>query len=176
MQSTSDRQKPPRLVLIAAMSRNRVISAQGKIPWSLPRDTSHFRARAAGQWLLLGRRTYEQMRGWFQPGQVPLVLTSHPARLSVPGGFACASLKAALALAEAHALSELLVSGGGSVYTAALPLAREVILTTVEADFEGDVFFPEFPCADWNLEAQTCFPADQDNFFGMSIARWRRDL
>jgi dihydrofolate reductase len=170
----SDKAPRPRLVLIAAMSRNRVLAtADGKIPWHLPRDTAHFRARAAGRWLLLGRRTFEQMHGWFQPDQVPLVLTKDPA-FPVPGGFACASVESALQEAQAHGADELLVCGGGQVYAATLPCADEVILTTVEAEFDGTVFFPELPEAEWRMESETHFPPDAVNPLGMRITNWLR--
>lgn len=165
----------PRLVLIAAISRNRVLAADGKIPWRMPRDTAHFRARAAGHWLLLGRRTFEQMRGWFRPDQVPVVLTTEPA-LSVPGGHARASLAEALELARTQGVAELLVCGGGSVYQTTLPLAEEVILTTVEAEFEGDVFFPELPPQQWRVQTETHFPPDENNPHAMRITHWIRGV
>ncbi|MDB6132195.1 MAG: dihydrofolate reductase [Verrucomicrobiales bacterium] len=163
----------PRLVLIAAISQNRVLAADGKIPWRMPRDTAHFRARAAGHWLLLGRRTFEQMRGWFKPDQVLLVLTKETA-LSVSGGHARASLAEAVELASAQGVAELLVCGGGSVYQATLPLGDEVILTTVEAEFEGDVFFPELPPEQWRIQTETHFPPDENNPHAMRITHWLR--
>ncbi|RYD31784.1 MAG: dihydrofolate reductase [Verrucomicrobiaceae bacterium] len=166
--------KVPRLVLIAAISQNRVLAADGKIPWRMPRDTAHFRARAAGHWLLLGRRTFEQMQGWFGPDQVPLVLTRDIA-LSVPGGQVCASLKDAIELARSQGVAELLVCGGGSVYQATLPLADEMILTTVEAEFAGDVFFPELPPEEWRIQTETHFPSDENNLHAMRITHWLRD-
>ncbi|MES2709467.1 MAG: dihydrofolate reductase [Verrucomicrobiota bacterium] len=172
MKTTAGKTNSVRLVLIAAMGRNRVLSADGTIPWRLPRDTAHFRARAAGRWLLLGRRTFEQMRGWFQPGQVPLVLTSDES-LSVPGGRVCHSVEEAIRLAEAHGMEELLVCGGGSVYAATLPMAAKVILTTVEAELEGDVFFPELPAGGWRLSVETRFPPDPLNPLAMRITHWK---
>lgn len=165
---------PPRLVLIAAMSRNRVLAtAEGEIPWRLPRDTAHFRARAAGNWLLLGRRTFEQMRGWFQPGHIPLVL-SQDSTLPVPGGFVCPDVEKAITKAREHGAKELLVCGGGQVYAATLPLADEVILTTVEAEFEGRICFPELPEAEWRAESESHFPADAGNPLPMRITYWIR--
>jgi dihydrofolate reductase len=166
--------KAPRLVLIAAISRNRVLAADGKIPWRMPRDTAHFRARATGHWLLLGRRTFEQMRDWFRPDQVPLVLT-RDVTLSVPGGHVRASLEDALELARSQGVAELLVCGGGSIYHATLALADEVILTTVEAEFEGDVFFPELPPEEWRIQTETHFPPDENNPHVMNITHWLRD-
>ncbi|MFV1995779.1 MAG: dihydrofolate reductase, partial [Verrucomicrobiales bacterium] len=65
-----------KISMIAAMDRNRVIGAdRGGIPWNLPRDRRRFRSHAAGKHLLLGRRTFEEMKGWFEDQQTPIVLT-----------------------------------------------------------------------------------------------------
>lgn len=159
-----------RVVLIAAASRNGVLAAEGKIPWHLPRDVAHFRARTAGRWLLLGRTTYEQMAGWFQPGQVPVVLTRRSGYV-VPGGWVVPSVAAALALAGSHGAAELVVCGGGQVYQAALPFADEVILTTVDTDVPGGIRFPPLPPDQWTVRQQESFPADAANRWPITITR-----
>ncbi|MCB1078710.1 MAG: dihydrofolate reductase, partial [Verrucomicrobiae bacterium] len=64
-----------KISMIAALDRNRVIgTGNGGLPWRLPRDVSHFREYTQGKHLLIGRRTYEEMLGWFSD-QVPIVLT-----------------------------------------------------------------------------------------------------
>ena len=165
--------KPLRVVLIAAVSRNGVLASGGKIPWHLPRDVAHFRARTAGHWLLLGRTTYEQMTGWFKPGHVPVVLTGQSG-YTVPGGFAVSSVEEAVALAAGQGAAELIVCGGGQVYAAALPTADEIILTKVDMDATGDVRFPGFSGADWKVVEQDTFPVDGDNAWGMTICRMQR--
>ncbi len=159
--------------MMAAASRNRVLAVGGRIPWHLPRDVAHFRARAAGRWLLLGRGTYEQMEGWFRPGQVPLVLTRQKG-YKVPEGHAVGSVEEALARAAAARVSEVLVCGGGQVYEAALPMADEVILTTVDCEIAGEVLFPELGEEEWQRGETTVFPADAAHAWGMSIATYCR--
>ena len=44
---------------------------------------------------------------------------------------------------------DLVVAGGGEIYTQALPYATHQILTEVHAEPEGDAFYPEFPAAEW---------------------------
>lgn len=163
----------PRLVLIAAVSRNGVLASQGKIPWHLPRDVAHFRARTAGRWLLLGRITYEQMAGWFQASQVPVVLTRGKGH-HVPGGWAVASVEEAIRVVAAHGVAELVVCGGGQVYAAALPLADEVILTKVDVEVAGDTLFPEMPSGVWEEAEAQIFPAEAGNAWPMTISRMVR--
>ena len=165
--------KSPRLVLIAAVSRNGVLSCRGKIPWHLPRDVAHFRTRTAGHWLLLGRTTYEQMTGWLKPGQVPVVLTRREG-YAVPGGWVVSSVDAAMALTSSHGIGELVVCGGGQVYAAALPFAHEVILTKVDVEVPGDTWFPEVGGAEWEVVEEEAFPADGENRLPMTICRMLR--
>jgi dihydrofolate reductase len=165
--------KSPRLVLIAAVSRNGVLALGGKIPWHLPRDVAHFRARTAGRWLLLGRTTYEQMTGWFQPGHVPVVLTRQIG-YAVQGGWVVSSVREAMALAARQGVDELVVCGGGQVYAAALPEADEIILTKVDTEVSGDAFFPTMTTEDWRVMEEDSFPADESNAVAMRIIRYGR--
>ena len=166
-----------KVTMIAAVSRNGVLASGGKIPWHLPRDIAHFRARTSGHWLLLGRTTYEQMRGWFRPGQVPLVLTTG-VDYPVENGWAVGSVAEAMKLAGEKGAEELVVCGGGQVYAAALPWAEEIIQTIVELEVEGETRFPELPEGGWKLAEEERFPAEGPEVPAMSIrtlVRWRDD-
>jgi dihydrofolate reductase len=65
---------------IAAMSQNRVIGAQGKIPWYLPDDFKWFKQVTMGHVIVMGRKTFESI-GNPLPGRKNLVLTRHPRKL-----------------------------------------------------------------------------------------------
>ena len=170
----ADPQRPAvRLVLIAAVSRNGVLATGGKIPWHLPRDVAHFRARTAGHWLLLGRATYEQMIGWFQSDQVPVVLTRQVG-YAVPAGWVVSSVLEAMEWAAAHGVEELVVCGGGQVYATALPIADEVILTEVDMEVDGDTWFPEMAAEEWEVADEQLFPADEENAWPMTISQMLR--
>ena len=159
-----------KVTLIAAHSENLVLAAGGRIPWQLPDDTVHFRACCAGRWLLMGRTTWEEMRGWFQPGHTPVVLTRR-ADFAVPGGHKAGSVAEALALAEQGGAGELMVIGGGAMYAAALPYACELILTVVQATLPGDVFFPAIRPADWREVECHQHPADARHAYAFKIRR-----
>ncbi|MFV1994711.1 MAG: dihydrofolate reductase, partial [Verrucomicrobiales bacterium] len=129
--------------MIAAMARGRVIgTGHGGIPWHLPRDSGHFRSYTRGHHMLLGRTTFEEMSGWFT-SQIPLVLTRRE-NYRVEGGSAAGTIEDAIAIAEAAGEDELVVSGGASIYRAALPFAHELVLTLVDADVEGSAHFPDY--------------------------------
>lgn len=151
------------VTLIAALAGDRVIGeTSGRIPWDHPRDRAHFRARTAGRWLLVGRRTYLEMEGWFGD-RTPIVLTRDPAfRPFSPGHRIAASVPAALDLARANGVTELIVCGGADVYAASLPHADRLVLTRLALSLQvaDPVHFPDFASTgDWRLQSVEHWPA-----------------
>ncbi|MDB4617535.1 dihydrofolate reductase [Verrucomicrobiales bacterium] len=164
----------PKISMIAAMARNRVIGGKdGGIPWSLPRDSAHFRNYTAGKFMLLGRTTFEEMDGWFTT-QTPVVLT-RDFNFDVKEGFVADSVERAVSIAREQSASELVVSGGASIYQAALSFADELILTFVEAEVEGEHHFPGYEAvAKWEIVDEERFEADAENEFAMTFATLKR--
>lgn len=166
--------------LIAALGEDRILGTpDGGIPWDLPRDRAHFRACTAGKWLLVGRRTYGEMDGWFGERR-PIVLTRSPEwRPAAPGHRVASSVPAAISLAKDEGAScELVVCGGAAVYAAALPFADRLVLTRI--DWQGDdLAAPRFP--DWERDARwrpiyrESWPADGENPHAATLSILARD-
>ncbi len=66
--------------------------------------------------MLLGRTTFEEMDGWFTT-QTPVVLT-RDFNFDVKEGFVADSVERAVSIAREQSASELVVSGGASIYQA----------------------------------------------------------
>ncbi|MFZ5775335.1 MAG: dihydrofolate reductase [Thermodesulfobacteriota bacterium] len=128
------------IILIAAMARNRVIGRDNALPWRLAGELARFKAITMGHTLVMGRRTFESI-GRPLPGRKMVVVSRQPG-YAAPGCLVAESLNAALALCQDD--DKVFIAGGGQLYTQALPLAEEILLTILERDAEGDVFFPEF--------------------------------
>jgi len=142
------------------------------VPWNLPRDRAHFRQTTDGQWLLIGRRTFEEMLGWFHNHQ-PLMLTTRP-DLAPPVGKTVPSVEEALEAARQQGARELFVCGGGGAYEAAMPLADRLILTHVDTVLGGGVPFPAFRVSEWHLASKQAFPADPENPHALVFATYER--
>jgi dihydrofolate reductase len=161
------------VTLIAAHSENGVIAKGGRLPWHLPDEIAHFRAYCQGKWLLVGRRTWDEMQGWFRPGQTPVVVTRNES-LRVPDGYAAGSVEEGLALAEQHGADECVVIGGGEIFAAAMRYADILLLTEVHTTLDGDVHFPPVPAGDWQEKEHHHHPADATHAFAFTIRRFVR--
>ena len=140
----------PVLSLIAAVARNGAIGKGNALIWQEREDQQHFRRTTQGHPVIMGRKTWESLPPRFRPlpGRRNIVLTRDP-RWRAEGAEVVASIDAALALvAQAP---KAFVIGGAEVYAAALPLADELVLTEIEADLDGDAFFPA-----WDRDLFTC--------------------
>lgn len=128
------------VAIIAAMSSNRVIGNHGKIPWHIPEDLRRFRELTTGHTIVMGRKTFESI-GKALPGRSNIVL-SNDQRFSAKGCQTARSIAEALALGGD---GQIFICGGGAIYRATLEIADVIYLTVIDADMEGDTFFPEIP-------------------------------
>ena len=136
--------------LIVAMDQNRLIGAGNKMPWHLPADLRHFRQTTLGKPVVMGRKTFESI-GKPLPGRRNLVVSGNRGFVA-PGCEVSHSLGDALSACEAAV--EVMVIGGATIYTQALPRADRLYLTTIEHAFDGDTYFPQWSQAEWTLESQ----------------------
>lgn len=156
--------RPATVAVIAAVARNGAIGRDNDLLWRNPQDLAHFRAVTMGCPVVMGRRTWDSLPPRFRPlpGRRNVVVTRN-AQWRADGAEAAASLPEALArLADAP---KVFVIGGAQLYALALPLADELVLTEIDADFDGDAHFPAWRRADFDEVAHeprtaadgTCF-------------------
>jgi len=161
------------MIAVAAMSLNRVIGADGKIPWHLPEDFKWFKRLTTGHFILMGRKTFDSI-GRPLPNRTNIIVTRHPRRLAREERFKPAFIgnwrprlarsyqlgltqmterdiwlvrdvdKLIEAYERVRPQRQLFVVGGAQIYRRLLPRCREILLTVVFREVEGDATFPEF--------------------------------
>ena len=146
----------PVISLVVARGRNGVIGRDGDLPWRLRSDLQRFKAITIGKPCLMGRKTWESLPLRPLPGRLNLVLTrdqSYEAEGMAKGALVCATLDEAIEIARETAeednVEEICVIGGTALFEAALPRARRLYVTEVDAAPQGDARFPDFDPADW---------------------------
>lgn len=128
-----------RLIAIVAMSANRVIGREGKLPWHYPEDLKFFKRTTLGHPILMGRATFDSI-GKPLPGRQNIVLSrTMPPREGVTVIRDIAELPQVCGEADA-----VFVIGGARVFEDLLPRCDGLFLTYITKDYEGDVFLPAF--------------------------------
>ena len=160
----------PRLTLIVARARNGVIGRDGTLPWRLPEDLAFFKRTTMGHPIVMGRRTWESI-GRPLPGRRSIVV-SRQAGFAAAGAEVAASLDEALRLCAGSA--EVFVIGGAQFYAEALPLADRLIVTEIDADFEGDTYWPAPDPAQWREAAREHLPPAGERSFALDFVTYLR--
>ncbi len=158
---------PCNLIIIVAMARNRVIGCGNKLPWHLPGDLKRFKALTMGYTIVMGRRTYESLPNGALPGRRNVVL-SRSALMRPTEVLVLNTISEVLELAKRDTL---FIIGGGDVYRQFLPFACRIELTLIDADYEGDTFFPEIDSRQWSVQSEESF-----NDRSANVSGWFRTL
>ncbi|MUW14420.1 dihydrofolate reductase [Halorubrum sp. CBA1125] len=149
----------PAIVLVAAVAENRVIGADGGMPWHYPADLAHFKRLTTGHPVIVGRTTYESIVagiGGPLPDRTNVVLTTRDiddADLS-EGAIVANGVEKAIERAAADAadrgVDEVYVVGGAAVYEQFLDRADRMVLTEVPERPDGDTRFPAWDADRWS--------------------------
>ncbi|CAN5171576.1 dihydrofolate reductase [soil metagenome] len=155
-----------------ARSRNGAIGKDGGLPWRLADDLAFFKATTLGKPVIMGRKTWDSLPFKPLPKRLNIVL-SRDGSFEPRGAVTCESFSEAVQIGREQAIDdeaeEICVIGGAAVFEMALPKAKRIYLTEVEAEVEGDVFFPAFNEADWTEVRREHHSADEKNEHGFTI-------
>jgi len=131
------------LSIIVAMTEERVIGKDNRLPWHIPEDLKRFKKITMGHPIIMGRKTFESL-GRPLPGRSNIVLSGNFG-FKAEGVHVVRSLKEALELAQGlEGGEEHFVIGGETLFREAFPKAQKLYLTLIHRPFPGDTYFPEF--------------------------------
>lgn len=158
-----------KIFLIAAMDKNQLIGRENGLPWHLPADFQHFKRVTLGKPVIMGRKTYESI-GKALPGRLNIVISR--------GGFSAEDAVVVpdidSALETAGDVDEVMVIGGASFYEQMIARSDRMYLTHVNADCEGDAWFPQFDISDWDIVGRERHAADEKNNYSFEIVTYQR--
>lgn len=142
------------LIILVAMTVDRVIGQRGKLPWAIPEDLALFRRLTFGHTLVMGRRTFESI-GRPLPGRKNIVVSS--TMLPMEGVIVCPDFPSAVE----HACQDggkVFFIGGREIYRQALPLVGRLSVSWIKREYEGDCWFPDYRQSDWLIEEEGDYP------------------
>jgi dihydrofolate reductase len=162
----------PSIELVAAVAANGVIGRAGQLPWHLPDDLKHFKHLTMGHPVIMGRRTFEEVKRPL-PGRRNIVVSATLKQPPHPKVQLAHSLDDALKL-TADVNGPVFIIGGGVLFEAALPRADVMHLTELDEPADGDARFPAWDPAQWRVTEETRHEADVHHAMGFWIRRYER--
>ena len=135
-----------RTYVIAAMSRNRGIGLQGKIPWYCRKDMKYFKKLTIGKGnnaVLMGRKTWDSLPMPLQK-RTNIVVSSRIRELE--NAIVCSSIVTAKEYCMRRGIDELWIIGGQNIYEQSYFLRPDkYYLTIIDRDIECDTYMPDIP-------------------------------
>jgi dihydrofolate reductase len=155
------------IALVVARARNGVIGFKGDLPWRIRSDMAWFKANTLGKPVIMGRKTWDSLPLQPLPGRLNIVLSrdgSFEPKTAVPLENFNEAVEMASEQAQEDGAREVCVIGGTALFELAMPRARRLYITEVEAEPEGDAFFPAFDEADWTeVHREAHQPGEKDD-------------
>lgn len=153
-------QKKPTLSLIVATTLNHTIGKDNKMPWHLPADLAWFKQNTTQKPIIMGRKTFESI-GRALPHRINVVLSRHP--FKHPDIIWQPSMEAALEYLKNY--PEIMLIGGGQLFKQYINQADKIYLTEIQANIEGDTFFPKINKNDWKIISEQLRKKDEKNAY-----------
>ena len=130
------------IILIAAMSENRVIGKNNAMPWNIKGNLAHFKEMTMGYPCVMGRKTWESLPKKPLPGRLNIIISKTMKQENIPQEIKIFnSLSTAIEFCRDY--KKIFVCGGESIYKQVMPFATNIDLTLIHGSYDGDTFFPE---------------------------------
>jgi dihydrofolate reductase len=143
------------VVIIGAMSAERIIGSGDGMPWDVPEEYARFLRFIEGQTVIIGRRSYEIFGKGLTSAHT--VVVSRSAGTLTGAAVAVPSVEDALRMAGSFG-GTVFSAGGASIYAQTLPLADTMYLSYIKGHFTGDAYFPAFNDREWTVDRREDHP------------------
>lgn len=134
-----------KIIIIVAMDKNGLIGKDNNLPWNFSEDLCFFKKTTMGKSVIMGQKTYESIGAPLKNREV--IVLSCNMSFNPKGVKVARSIDEALSFAK----EEVYIAGGASVYQQFLSLADEMIITFIDDEFQGNIYFPDFDWSNWQL-------------------------
>ncbi len=158
------------LAIIAALNQHRVIGKNNQLPWHLPADLKHFKQLTLHKTIVMGRNTFDSI-GKALPQRQNIVVTRQQ-DFQATDVTVVHSIEQAIACAQSV---EIMIIGGAQLYEQVLPDVDTLYLTLVDAEVQGDTFFPDWQAWRWRTIEQQRFAADEKNPYSYTFLTLQRE-
>jgi dihydrofolate reductase len=159
---------------LVAVSKNLVIGVDNNLPWNLKADLAHFKKYTLDKIIIMGRKTYESI-GRPLPNRINYVVSR--TLNEIPGTVVFNSLENAISAAEQENIkmnknNEIIIIGGGHIFQETSESMNKLIITRVDCDIDGDIYYPEIDLTKWDLVETKSYKKDFENDYDFTIEEY----
>jgi dihydrofolate reductase len=162
--------------LIAAIGVNRELGYKNQLLCHLPNDLKYFKELTTGQFVVMGRKTYESI-GHPLPNRQNIIVTRNNKFVEPVGAYVYNSLEDVIHEYQQYNenQNELFICGGAEIYKQSLKYADRIFLTVIENHFNKvDTWFPPFSFLDWKVTSNIQNEIDEKNPYVHSFIKYER--
>ena len=162
---------------VVALSNNNVIGVNNSLPWNLKTDLAHFKNYTSNKIIVMGRKTYESI-GRPLPNRINLIVSNTIKEVNGAELFKSTedAINKAKELCINKNLDEIIIIGGGYLFRDTLSITNKLVLTKVDCDIEGDVFYPDVDLNEWEKLSSEHFTKDSDNDYDFTVITYEKSM
>jgi len=157
------------IILIVAMTENRVIGEKNKIPWRLPNDLKFFKEKTLNFRVVMGRKTFESI-GKILPNRENIILSKNK-NFKVEGAKIYDSLEKIIR--ESEKIKTFII-GGEEIYKLFIDEATFLYITLIKKEMKGDSFFPKINMEKWRLVSSQKGEKNEKNNYDYYFLTYQR--
>ena len=160
---------------VVALSNNNVIGVDNNLPWNLKTDLLHFKEYTTNKIIIMGRKTYESI-GKPLPNRMNYVVSTTIGEIEGALVFKSTedAIKSAMHYCDEENKKEIVIIGGGFLFKDTLSITNKLILTRVDCDIAGDVFYPEIDFSEWKELSSESHTKDSNNDYDFTVSAYER--
>ena len=162
---------------LVALSNNYVIGRNNELPWRLKKDLQHFSSYTQNKAIVMGRKTFESI-GRPLPNRKNIVISSTISstdEVHVVNSLEQAIVEANIWNKKNNLNEEVVLIGGGYIFKESINLVNKLVLTKVNCDIDGDVFYPLINLNEWKLVSSEPYNKDEENEYDFSVETYLKN-
>ena len=162
---------------VVALSNNNVIGVNNSLPWNLKTDLAHFKNYTSNKIIVMGRKTYESI-GRPLPNRINLIVSKTIKEINGAELFKSTedAINKAKELCINKNLDEIIIIGGGYLFRDTLSITNRLVLTKVDCNIEGDVFYPDIDLDEWQKLSSEHFTKDLNNDYDFTVITYEKSM
>jgi len=161
---------------LVAVSNDLVIGVDNDLPWNLKDDLAHFKKYTLNKTIIMGRKTFESI-GRPLPNRINYVVSRTVKEID--GAHVFDNLENAMHAAEKHnhemgIVNEIVIIGGGYLFKETLPVMNKLVITKVDCNVLGDIYYPKVEMENWKLVNSESYTKNSDNDYDFKIEEYEK--